>query len=497
MPKRLTKAGAEHLRNKMVKLQSLGYSRDEIMKELELSTAMYYHHKKKILLEHPDPVNACSGKPFWIWSKDHGRQKKGKCCFNHTVGLPEKDGRPMPLFDYEEKIFDALYNTSDRKKDRHLWIKKATGLGISEFFLRYMAWMCYHDGSCKDAQMCIITGPNIELAKGLIRRLADICRPIDDDGRKAKQTVITMNGCRVEAFPSHHLDAMRSLTNPKFILIDEADFFPPKELKNARHIAERYIAKSDPYIVMVSTPNMPGGLYESIEKEPEERCVYRRIFLPCTVGIGKIYTEKEIQKAKESPSFEREYNLKYGYGTGDIFPYELVDQCVCKYDLALAGGQKVLAVDPGYGSSKFALLGAELLDDGIIYVKEAHQYDRPSPSGILTIVSIIAKRYEAVIVDGSHPEIVRELQDKGIDAYAVNFRKELQAMTLAASRLVQERQVRIHSAFTDLIYQLKSVKANAKGHPDKSGNLTFDLGDAFMLVCYHFFGRNELRMAKI
>jgi hypothetical protein len=34
------------------------------------------------------------------------------------------------------------------------------------------------------------------------------------------------------------------------------------------------------------------------------------IFLDYT-GIGKIYTADEIEKAKQSPSFEREYNLKY------------------------------------------------------------------------------------------------------------------------------------------------------------------------------------------
>ena len=37
-----------------------------------------------------------------------------------------------------------------------------------------------------------------------------------------------------------------------------------------RHVSERYIAKSDPFIVMVSTPYAPDGLFDSIEKEPEE-----------------------------------------------------------------------------------------------------------------------------------------------------------------------------------------------------------------------------------
>jgi len=59
---------------------------------------------------------------------------------------------------------------------------------------------------------------------------------------------------------------------------------------------------------MVSTPNAPEGLFERIEKEAEATCLYKRMFLDYTYGIGKIYTAEEIEKAKQSPSFEREYN---------------------------------------------------------------------------------------------------------------------------------------------------------------------------------------------
>jgi hypothetical protein len=62
---------------------------------------------------------------------------------------------------------------------------------------------------------------------------------------------------------------------------------------------------------MVSTPNAPDGLFESIEKEPAETCLYKILFLDYTYGVGKIYTEDEINAAKASPSFEREFNLKY------------------------------------------------------------------------------------------------------------------------------------------------------------------------------------------
>ena len=70
---------------------------------------------------------------------------------------------------------------------------------------------------------------------------------------------------------------------------------------------------------MVSTPNAPDGLFERIEKESEETCIYKRLFLDYTYGIGKIYSEEEIQKAKASPSFEREYNLKYLGKIGNVF----------------------------------------------------------------------------------------------------------------------------------------------------------------------------------
>ena len=53
-------------------------------------------------------------KPFWIWHiEDHKRQDirtNGNCCFNHIIGLPQKDGNDKPLYDYEEIIFDSSHS---------------------------------------------------------------------------------------------------------------------------------------------------------------------------------------------------------------------------------------------------------------------------------------------------------------------------------------------------------------------------------------------------
>jgi hypothetical protein len=268
-------------------------------------------------------------KPFLIWDKQQHNledaRTDGERCFNHMISLPQKDGNDKPLYDYERIIFDALMGKANNK---HLWIKKATGLGVSEFMLRFMAWLCLKDDKLSGTLMCIVTGPRIELAIALIDRMKALFRR--DLMDSAKETVIELNGVKVEAFPSHHLDAMRGLQKVSYILLDEADFFPPGQQADARDVSERYIAKSNPYIVMVSTPNAPEGLFERVEKEPEDTCLYKRLFLDYTYGVGKIYTAEEIEKAKQSPSFEREYNLKYLGKIGNVFHTKDIEAAIEK-----------------------------------------------------------------------------------------------------------------------------------------------------------------------
>jgi late competence protein required for DNA uptake (superfamily II DNA/RNA helicase) len=79
---------------------------------------------------------------------------------------PERMEWPCPLHDYERLLYDTL------NSNKHVWIKKATGLGVTEFMLRYMAWLCFvQNVNIRASQMCIITGPRIELAITLIDRL--------------------------------------------------------------------------------------------------------------------------------------------------------------------------------------------------------------------------------------------------------------------------------------------------------------------------------------
>jgi hypothetical protein len=44
--------------------------------------------------------------------------------------------------------------------------------------------------------------------------------------------------------------------------------------------------------------------------------------------IDKIYSRQEIEKAKASPSFEREYNLKYLGPIGNVFSPADIDAAI-------------------------------------------------------------------------------------------------------------------------------------------------------------------------
>jgi hypothetical protein len=373
-------------------------------------------------------------KPFWIWDQEEHRKEfiitKGNCCFNHIVGLPIKDKVQHPLYDYEKLLYDNLFSNETETemydfKNKHLWLLKSTGLGITEFFLRLLGWLATRDDSFKGSQACIVTGPNIDIAIKLIKRLKAIFESKLGLIFSNKETVFELNGCQIEAYPSNHIDSFRALANPKFIFIDEGDFFRKSEQDDVRFVSERYIGKSDPFIILVSTPNAPNGLFEKIEKEPEASCIYKRIKLDYTHGIGKIYTKQEIDKARQSPSFSREYDLQYLGIIGNTFHVKDIERAIKigTYDphRVVVYAEKVLGLDPGWGSSAFGLVLLQVAD-GQIQVLMADEFERPRYEDMIgKVMDIIRglnrhnldKEYLGnckVYVDAANPEFISTLK---------------------------------------------------------------------------------------
>lgn len=432
--------------------------------------------------------------------------------FWEAIGRPEKPGTTGEIYPYEQTILEALVSK------KLIWIKKATGLGITEFFLRWIAWKAINDDSWKgteDAQVVIITGQNWETAKGLMRRLKAL---FPAHLWTEKETVAIINDCRIQTFPSDHLDAARSLKHPHFILLDEADFFSPGEQANARTVSERYIAKSNPYIVMISTPGDPDGLFDRMEREHPS--IYHKIFLHYEVGKGYVYTDEDLEQAQKTPDFKREYELMYGYGMGNVWRPEQIEACTkIKYNPSeYIPALHIMGVDPAWGSSKFGFVVARLADSKIQIVV-AEEYEHADMMVMpKTGADLITKyRISKVYIDGANPGYIRTLKalisertdyDKAMEEYKrqkidyqkvmrivpVMFSQENKEMLTHAQELVSNGMVAIDKQFDSLLTQMRSAQVKETGKLDKEDGkgATYDLVDSFFLACkgFEWRGRN-------
>jgi hypothetical protein len=125
--------------------------------------------RKRVNLKtiHQNLYDRLRNKPFWIW--DQQQHKKGDietnedCCFNRIIGLPKKEREEKPIFGYQKLLFDSIFIPNINNplqhdfRHEHLWVKKATGLGVTGFFLRLMAWLCLKDDTYFNSQKSIVT----------------------------------------------------------------------------------------------------------------------------------------------------------------------------------------------------------------------------------------------------------------------------------------------------------------------------------------------------
>jgi hypothetical protein len=189
---------------------------------------------------------------------------------------------------------------------------------------------------------------------------------------------------------------------------------------------------------MVSTPNAPDGLFEKIEKETEDFCIYKRLLLDYIYGLDKIYTREEIENAKQSPSFEREYNLKYLGHIGTVFHTKDIAAAIEMgrnydpdsftpplllssdyYDNNYGSGssttitQKSMGIDPAWGSSAFGIVVTQLSDNQV-QVLHAEEYHRPDFNEMLKVIWDLIRKFGGNIdkfyIDGANPSFIKALK---------------------------------------------------------------------------------------
>jgi hypothetical protein len=125
---------------------------------------------------------------------------------------------------------------------------------------------------------------------------------------------------------------MRGYDDTCFVYIDEASYFGWfSQEQESRAAAEGYIEVPDIKVVMVYTPSYPNTMFEQVMDESETTYLYRRYLCDYCVGLGKIFTQSEIDAAMNSPNWGREYNLEFGIGLGNCFLETNIKKCTVDY----------------------------------------------------------------------------------------------------------------------------------------------------------------------
>ena len=100
------------------------------------------------------------------------------------------------------------------------------------------------------SQCPIVVGPSVSLSVRMLSRIRRLLSDNHDIIFDTAKHYLTINKCELFAVASHNINALRSLENPSCIYVSEADFLP--ELSDVRECTERYISKSNPFIIMES-----------------------------------------------------------------------------------------------------------------------------------------------------------------------------------------------------------------------------------------------------
>jgi hypothetical protein len=125
-------------------------------------------------------------------------------------------------------------------------------------------------------------------------------------------------------------------------------------------------------------------LFYQIENESDDNCLYKRLKLDYTYGVGKIYTQEEINKAGQSPGFDREYGLQYLGRIGNIFNQSQIDRAIQlgeQYKGIPTNDYMLhsVGVDFGFSSSATAIVATEFLkEERKIRVLYAEEFEHAS-----------------------------------------------------------------------------------------------------------------------
>ena len=452
------------------------------------------------LLSENKLLNIFLGKPFWIWDKqkhDLDFLIDKNCCFNHIIGLPVKNDKTYPLFDYEKLIFDTIEN------NQNIWILKSRGIGVTTFMIRYFAWKILNSSELDRKSIFIVSGTREEHANYIKEKLQQLFENFIPVRLESKYTELWLKKTWIKVFPTKNIKDIRGYFETSYIFVDESNYLEESIQDELIHAISPYEEKSNCKIILCSTPNRPGGLMQRIENDPNSK--YYKLKLNYTYGLDKIYNRTFIEKKKLEPEFEREYNLKYLGKIGNVFNPLQIDECIqlaeplqdiqiSNYNLHSVG------VDFGFSSSKTAIVMTEHLkiegEDKII-VRFAEEYDKANPQTIVDICHSLCRKHWNTLfyVDGANRGAVNLMKvafDESLDwdtkevspelmkIIPVNFMTEHKQMLSHLHVMVNKGYLAIPEKYDRLITSLRTAWAEELTL-DKQQTSYDDLLDALRL----------------
>jgi hypothetical protein len=335
---------------------------------------------------------------------------------NEIIGLPVKNGKENPIYDYE---LDVIYKIENH---RNIWIKKARGIGITELVLRYLAWKIVSTNELEYKKIMIFSGIMLKHANNVKERMQSLFEkrfPLMQ--LESKFTELWIKNTNLICMPSRNVKDIRGFTDVAYLFIDESDNFEMSVNDELLHAITAYEEKSNCTTIKVSTQFRPDGLFHSIENDPNSK--YEKIVLSYEVGLDKIYDRKEIEKKKLEPEFQRECECKYLGRIGNVFTPLQIENCI---NLALEFSidkiqvpqytLKSVGVDFGFSSSSTAIVTLEHIktDKDIIRVVDCHLIDKGDPNQIVSLCWDIWKQYGFMnclfYIDGSNRAMVNEFK---------------------------------------------------------------------------------------
>lgn len=444
------------------------------------------------------------------------------CCFMHYRGLPTRNGKRHPLYNYQVEILKQL-SLHDL-----MCIIKSPKLGITELFLCWAIWK-----ACVDPiwfrgkrQVMIIVATGMQNTAIMINRLKDIAKnphhplPIDEHRSDSKYE-FTLNDVEFYAFPANNIDSARSKTEPALMLFDESAMFIHADDSVVKAAGEHYHGSIEDYkLVMVSTAGAEAsGMMYDIVKGRDKRYKVIELTNPDKYGLPphpdsgtSMYIKKTIDEDRKHPEFRRNYLGEWGYSKGGIFDAAELEKITVKYRIPTirsCPGQTALAIDPAYGrgesksGARFGMVGA-FVQDGKIYVESVSDKESVGQKAAREMVMTQMNRgYDVLLIDAAEAGLCDDMDDLGYNVRRMNFGvlqrpanmqylvdtedlSYLEGMRMIdqLERLISQERIQVHPKFNSpLLEQLRGITKNDRGLPDKK-KLRFDVGDCLQMIAY-------------